>query len=145
MIIHTMAEGISIARKLENDSAAFYVREAPTYPAYSQIMLTFAAENQKYLKQIEQTYYGVITDAIEGCFVFNLETNDFILETAQKISQVPRSIIEQSVQMEEKILQFYISAAEQSKSLIGDIARSFTLTAKKRKTRLTLLAELMDV
>jgi hypothetical protein len=46
--------------------------------------------------------------------------------------------------MEEKILKFYHVAAEQSKHLMVDVPRSFTLVAKKRNERIPKLKALLD-
>jgi hypothetical protein len=46
--------------------------------------------------------------------------------------------------MEEKILNFYHVAAEQSKHLMADVPRSFTLVAKKRNERIPKIKELLE-
>jgi hypothetical protein len=46
--------------------------------------------------------------------------------------------------MEEKIINFYQVAAEQSKYLMADIPRSFSMVAKKRTERLTKLKSLLE-
>jgi hypothetical protein len=143
MIIHTASEGISLARKLETDSAAFYEAGARAYPELYQALLTFARENQKNIKQIEQTYYSVITDAIEGCFALDLETDKYVPDTNLKGNAGLAGCIKQALQIEEIITQFYLDAGEQLKSLMTEVSRSFTLTAKKRKTRLIQLSEFM--
>jgi len=45
--------------------------------------------------------------------------------------------------MEEKMLEFYGTAAEQSKHLMADVPRSFTLVAKKRSERVPKLKILL--
>jgi len=135
MIIHTMAEGISLARKLENDSADFYTAAARDYPQLSETLLAFARENKKNITQTEQTYYGVITDAIEGCFALDLETGDYTPDLAHRSAQDSAAFIEQALRIEETIRQFYLAAGEQSK-LMADVSRNFILTAKKHKNRI---------
>jgi len=49
-----------------------------------------------------------------------------------------------SMAMEEKILKFYGIAAEQSKHLMADVPRNFTLVAKKRNERIPKLKALLD-
>ena len=144
MIINTAAEGISFSRKLENDSAAFYEAEARVYHQFSEALMTFARENKKFIAQIEQTYYQAITDAIEGCFALDLETDDYIPDMGNKTSVRKYAFIEQAVRMEEVIQQFYLKAGEQSKSLMADVSRSFIMTARKHKARLTQLAGLQS-
>jgi len=52
--------------------------------------------------------------------------------------------IKKAIEIEEKILKFYIDAAEQSKSLMADVPRSFKLVAKKRERRLFTLKSLIN-
>ena len=142
MIIHTAAEGITLARNLENESARFYEELAKQLPQNAEIFLTFAKENKKYITQIERAYYGVITDAIEGCYAFNLESDKYKLDTAVPDKAEPAAVIAQAVKMEEKIVQFYDEAAEQSRSLMADVPRNFTIIAKKRDSRIAKLKTL---
>jgi len=46
--------------------------------------------------------------------------------------------------VEEKILNFYHVAAEQSKHLMADVPRNFTLVAKKRSERIPKLKGLLE-
>ncbi len=142
MIIHTAAEGITLARNLENESARFYEELAKQLPQNAETFLTFAKENKKYITQIERAYYGVITDAIEGCYAFNLESDKYKLDTAVPDKAEPAAVIAQAVKMEEKIVQFYDEAAEQSRSLMADVPRNFTIIAKKRDSRIAKLKTL---
>ena len=45
------------------------------------VFLSFVKENGEYITQIERAYYGVITDAIEGCFAFNINPQEYGLKT----------------------------------------------------------------
>ncbi len=143
MIIHTTAEGISMARQLENDSTAFYKAAAVKYPELGEALLSFVQENRKFITNIERAYYGVITDAIEGCFALDLETDRYILELDLDALSGRTDFINQSVRNEEKIIRFYLEAGEQSK-LMSDVSRSLTLTAKKRQPRLARLSEMLN-
>ena len=49
----------------------------------------------------------------------------------------------QAVKMEEKTVEFYSDAVEQSKSLLADIPRVFTMVAKKRGNRISKLGSLL--
>ena len=81
MILHTASEGITLAKKLENDSAKFYEDLAQRYTKDAETFLSFAKDNKKNIAQTERVYFGVITDAIEGCYAFNLDTDKYILDT----------------------------------------------------------------
>ena len=140
MILHTASEGITFSKQLENDSADFYEKLARQNTGNADIFLAFAKENKKYITQVERAYYGVISDAIEGCFAFNIIPEDYTLDT--DIKDVADAL-KQAVEMEETIIKFYTDAAEQSKSLMADVPRAFTIVAKKRKSRLEKLEGLI--
>jgi hypothetical protein len=143
MILHTASEVISLSRKLENDSAAFYEDLARRYAAAAASFQAFAGENRKNVVQVERAYYGVITDALEGCFAFNLEDSDYVLATGIRGGAGQAEVVKQAVAMEKKIQAFYTDAAGQSKSLMADVPRAFTLVARKREKRLEHLEELL--
>jgi rubrerythrin len=139
MKLHTASETISFAKQLENESAKFYEDLSKRYTKDKDVFLSFAKENGKNVVQIERAYYGVITDAIEGCFAFDIEAGEYIFKTelAEKASY--SEALDRAVEMEEKIIKFYLDAAEQSKSLMADVPRNFTLVAKKRNNRIPKL------
>ncbi len=142
MILHTASEGITLARKLENDSAMFYESLAQRYTKDAETFLTFAKDNKKNIAQIERAYYGVITDAIEGCFAFNIDPDDYAFKITIPEGANYDDILDQAVEIEEKIIKFYSDAAEQSKPLMADVPRAFIMAAKKKETRTPKLRSL---
>jgi rubrerythrin len=135
MRLNTSASVISFAKQLEADSAAFYDKMAERYPKGADLFLAFSKENNKYATMIERAYYGVISDAIEGCFAFSVETDKygFAKEPAQGSDYT--SALNQAIGMEQKLVSFYTDAAEQSKALMADVPRIFLIVARKRKDR----------
>ena len=101
-------------------------------------------ENEKNIVQVERAYYGVITDAIEGCFSFNIDPTEysFKAELAEKASY--SEALDKALEIEEKIIKFYSDAAEQSKSLMADVPRAFKMVAKKRGNRQSTLKSLLS-
>ena len=79
MELHTASEGITFAKQLETDSASFYEELAQHYTGDIETFLSFARDNTKNIAQIERAYYGVITDAIEGGYAFNIDPDDYTL------------------------------------------------------------------
>jgi len=142
MKLQTASAAISFAKKLEDESAKLYEDWSKRYAKDENVWLSFAKENRKNAVQIERAYYGVITDAIEGCFAFNIDTGNYTLETdiPEKISYA--DALSRAVEIEEKIIRFYSDAAEQSKSLMADVPRAFTTVAKKRSNRIPKLRSL---
>jgi hypothetical protein len=143
MKLHTASEVISFAKELENKSAKFYQDSCKKYAKDEESLLSFAKENNKNVLQIERAYYGVITDAIEGCFAFNIEADKYTFE-AELVDHTSYSdALGKAIKIEEKIKKFYLDAAEQSKSLMADVPRNFMIIAKKRTNRGLKLSSLL--
>jgi rubrerythrin len=144
MVINTCSGAISFAKELENESAKFYENLSQRFGKDKDLFLSFAKENGEYIIQIERAYYGVITDAIEGCFAFNIDPENYRFKTelGEKVSY--SEVLTKAIEIEEKIIKFYSEGAEQSKSLMADVPRSFTLVAKKRSGRVPKLKALLD-
>ena len=143
MKLHTASEVISFAKKLENDSAKFYQNLSQSYAKDEDVFLFFIKENEKNVVQIERTYYGVITDAIESCFAFNINPDEYKFETELAANASYSDALEEAVEMEGKIVKFYSDAAEQSKSLMADVPRVFRMVVKKRDQRRPKLESLL--
>ncbi|HOW53037.1 MAG TPA: hypothetical protein PLR60_00180 [Syntrophorhabdaceae bacterium] len=144
MIINTCSGAISFSRKLETESAAFYEAAAGHFSGDAEMFSSFAIENKKFITQIERAYYGVITDAIEGCFAFDLETDGYELGDAFSGQTGRADALKIAIEMEEKIINYYKEAAEQSKHLMADVPRSFNLVVKKRSGRIPRLKALLE-
>jgi len=142
MEINTCSAAISFARKLEEDSARFYEDLSQRYAKDADALLSFAQENKKIIVQVQRAYYGVISDALEGCFAFNINPDDYALKTEVAEGASYSETLKQAVEMEEKMIKFYTDAAEQSKSLMADVPRAFMMVAKKRGNRVAKLRSL---
>jgi len=142
MILNTTSATVSFAKKLEDESAAFYEDLARRYAKDEDSFLSFAKENKKNVAQTQRTYYGVITDAIEGCFAFNIDSEAYAIETTLAENASYSDALDKAIKLEEKIGKFYLDAAEQSKPLMADLPRLFVLIAKKRDSRIAKLKEL---
>ena len=135
MQLNTSASVISFAKQLEADSAGFYERMAERYPEAAELFLTFSKENNKYTTMIQRAYYGVITDAIEGCFAFGIEPDKYTFEREPAKELDHADALNQAIDMEQKLISFYTDAAEQSKAFMADVPRTFLIVARKRKSR----------
>jgi len=143
MQLNTCASVISFAKQLEADSAAFYTRMAEKCPRAAELFLAFSKENSKYTTMIERAYYGVITDAIEGCFAFSVETDKYTFERGPAKGPGYADALNQAIDMEEKLVSFYTDAAEQSKAFMADVPRTFLIVARKRSDRKDKLRALL--
>ena len=142
MELNTASAVISFAKKLENEAAKFYEDLAKRYTKAEGVFLSFAKENRKNVVQIERAYYGVITDAIEGCFSFKISPDEYTFKTELAENASYSDALDKAIEMEEKIIKFYSDAAEQSKFLLADVPRAFALIAKKRNNRVAKLRSL---
>ncbi len=138
------ADAISFSRKLETESAAFYEAVADRFPEDAEIFAEFAEENKKFITQIEQAYYGVSTDTIEGPFVFDLEKDGYELGDAFSGQTGLAEALKIAIEMEEKIIAYYKVAAEKSKRLMADVPRSFNMVVKKKTDRISRLRVLLE-
>ena len=142
MKLQTASSGISFAKGLEEQSAKFYQELAKRYTEGEDTFLSFAKENGKNVVQTERAYYGVITDAIEGCFAFDIESDEYAIETTLAENASYSDALGKAIEIEEKIVKFYSDAAEQSKALMADVPRAFVLIARKRGGRVAKLRSL---
>ena len=142
MKLCTASETLSFIRELEEKAAGFYEDLARRFPENGEDFLSFAKENRKYNKQIQMAYQSVITDAIEGCYAFNLEKEDYTFETGlpENISLADATYMAMAI--EDKIIGCYNDGAEQSKSLLADVPRNFKIVVRKRNSRIPKLKSL---
>jgi len=143
MKLNTASAVISFCRQLEEDGAQFYEDLAQKYTLDGEALLSFAKENRKNIVDIERAYYGVISDALEGCFSFDINADSLNFETklAEGISY--SEVLKRAIEMEDRIIGFYLSAAEQSKALMADVPRAFQRVVKTRNNRKAKLQSLM--
>ena len=144
MRLHTASEAVNFARRLEDESGKFYEDLSQRYTQDAAIFLSFAQENKKNIAQIERAYYGVITDAIEGCFAFNINPNEYTFESGLQEEVSYADALGKAIKIEEKMVAFYSDAAEQSKSLMADVTRNFVIVARKRNDRIPKLRSLIE-
>lgn len=135
MKLCTTSETISFAKDLEEKSGLFYEALAERYDEAKDLS-SYKEENRKFSIQIQRAYQSVISDAIEGCFAFQVESDDFTIKTDLPEDMSFADAVKQALAVEEKIIDFYNTAADQSMSLMADIPRNFKLVVKKRSKRL---------
>jgi hypothetical protein len=142
MKLRTASETISFVKSLEEQSAKFYEDISQRYAKDEDLWLALAKENRRFASQIQRAYYSVITDAIEGCFAFDLESEKHTIETEIPENASYSDAVDKALSMEEKIIGFYHTAADQSMALMADVPRNFKMVAKKRINRIDKLKAL---
>jgi hypothetical protein len=136
MTLKTCSEGISFGRELEETSASFYEGLAKVLPDHAERLNGYAAVNRKNVSNVQRTYFGVITDGLEGCFAFNLEPEAYAIDVELPDGIVKADALAKAIAAEETIVRFYTDAAEQGKGLMADVPRAFSLIARKRGGRI---------
>ena len=137
MKLNTMAAVMTFITKVEEASADFYERCAERYPELKDRFLSWSKENRKFEKNIKRTYYGVITDTIESNFSFEgLDTEQYEFDTEVPQDADSSVITKRAQEIERKIREFYLKAAELSEGLLADIPRVLRKIAKKREERI---------
>lgn len=143
MKLCTASETISFIRdELEEKGAKFYEELAKRFPEQEDLFLSLAKENRKFIKQVQLAYQSVITDAIEGCYAFDLESEDYTLDTDTPTDVGLADAAKRALAIEEKTMEFYKKGADQSEALLADVPRNFKMVLKKRNNRLEKLKSL---
>jgi len=140
MKLQTASAVISLSKELETASAGFYEALAEKFAEGKESFLAYAKENRKYIVQTERSYYSVISDALEGCYSFNLDSDDYALDTAVPASYA--DAVKAAIKNDETVVKFYSEAAQQSESLMADVPRTFKMIAKKKLARIDTLKSL---
>ncbi|HXX37992.1 MAG TPA: hypothetical protein VEP50_07545 [bacterium] len=135
MRLRTASQVITFVKKVESDSAELYDKLAEMYKDDGNTFRAFSAENRRNAVDIERAYYSVITDAIEGGYAFDLETDRYAFAIALTGQEPMAVAVGKAIGAEQKILQFYADAVGQSKSLMADIPRAFEVAARRRRER----------
>lgn len=135
MIMKTASEAISFSKELEEKAAAFYEALARKFPDKADEFKAMAKENRKMFEQIHRSYIGVITDAIEGCYAVNIESEDYNFDAEVHENAEISDVVEKAKNIENTIIKFYELAAEQSQSVMADVPRTFKIVVKKKRNK----------
>ena len=144
MVLKTCSEVISFTRKLEENCAGFYEEFAKDQPQHCEVLLSLVRENRKNINHIERTYYSVISDALEGCFAFNINPDKYAIPVRSTEGENYTQTLEKAIEIEEIAKRYYSDAVEQSRALMADIPRAFSFIARKRDNRISSLRSLLS-
>lgn len=144
MILQTTSEVISLSGKLENELACFYEELSRTYTEDEATFISFAKENRDDAKRIQRVYQEVISDAIEGCFAFNINTSEYSFILTRVEGDSYSEVLGKIINAEERMSSLYSVAAEQSMTLLADVPRTLAKIAERKKERLMKLRALIN-
>ena len=141
--MRTAAEAISFHAKLQDEAAKFY-EELNGKFLDSQFLL-FAEEHRKHKRDVQRTYYYVITDAMEACFAFDgINEKRYVVDgkLAENISYV--DAVKKAVEIEDNMHDFCIESASCSKGMLHDVPEALEFVAKRCVRRKKKLCALME-
>ncbi|MBS7656090.1 hypothetical protein KEJ50_06305 [Candidatus Bathyarchaeota archaeon] len=144
MELITASAIVSYVTKLEEESAKLYEELAQKYSEAKTIFLSLAKENKMNKQSIERTYYGIISDKLEACFIKILNTDDYSIEI-----KIPKEVsylnaLQKTIEIEEKIQKFFVDASDAIGSLVPDVSWSLSRIGKKREDRILKLKSLLE-
>ena len=142
-MLQTASEVISFLRSLEEKLSGFYEETAREHAKDTEMWLGFAGENRKYVSQVERAYYDIISDALEGCFAFELDPDDYEITPVPDKDGGYAGVLKKALEMENIIIRFYASAAAQSKPFLAAVPQTLDRIARKRADRLTVIESLL--
>lgn len=91
-----------------------------------------------------RTYQKTISDALEACFSFkSLNLRDYLVEISSIVGGSHANALKTAGKPEDKASKFYLDAAEQSRSLLATIPRTFRKVAETRTKRKKILEALL--
>ena len=138
----TASQVIGFASRLEERSSELYLSLANELPDHADVLQSYSNACKKHAKQIERTYRGVISDALETGFAFDINEDDFPIQESMPNDKGEASTYQQVQDMEEFPMRFNREAARQSEALLADITKLFLLIAERRYNRLSELSGL---
>ena len=137
MKLITASAAIRFSGELEEASAGFYDELGQIFPECRDFCLSCIEQNRKFSSEVQRAYYGVISDALEGCFSFeNIDSDDFTIPGSPGDPGSLSDAMSVAAEMEDTVMRFYQSSYEVSKSLIADVALVFRKIARRRAERI---------
>jgi len=146
--LNTCSAVLSFVTKLEEETAKFYENLAEKYSEGRETFLSFSKDNRKNKTVVERAYYGVISDALEACFSFGLNTGGLDSEAYSVRTEISKDAsykdaLKTMIKIEETVQKAYTDAAALSEGLMADVPRAFKIMAKKRGERVARLRALV--
>ena len=141
----TSSEVISFAVNLEENSGNLYQEFAQRWDNNKEIWNSFSTQNRKNKSTIQRAYYGVISDALEGCFAFaEIDLDNYLINTELSPEPDYAESLSIAIDMEDVIITFYLDTAKAAKSLMADVPVAFERIARKRKERQLELKSILN-
>lgn len=146
MQLRTTSETLSFIKDNESRLIEMYSRISERFPQSdaNDLLAASIKEIKGYIKELDRAYYSVITDALEGCFGFDLTAETYSVDADISRDQNRKDCLQKAIKVEKIMLALYQDAADQSASLLADVPRSMRIIHRKRTSRLEKIKALRD-
>lgn len=138
-MINTCSALIGFYGRFEESVADFYTDLSEMFPDHEEFFLSLAKENRKHKMIVERAYREVITDALEACFISDMDEEEYEIDTEIPDEMVYREAIERAVDIEEENHRLCKDAEEGTRGLLADITHAFQRVAREKEKRLKKL------
>ena len=135
MELNTAAAVIRYVSNLELESATLYEKWSQLHEELRSIFDKFSKENKKSEQKVKRAYYSVVSDALETGFCFKGFQSDLTIPKLRREATMTE-ILEQAIDLESGIRDFYVEAADLSRCLLADVPREMQKVAKARIERI---------
>jgi len=138
----TGSQVVRFSQDMEEESAEFYERLAKQESEAGNMFKSFSIQNRKLALIVQRAYVSSISDAVEGCFTFRMEEEEYQIHELLSGPITSDEALDRSLRLEQTASKFYEEAQKQSQSLLPDVSRAFAAAARERQKRLAALATL---
>ena len=146
MTLITCSAIISFYTAFEDQIAKFYddMANNKQYAAGKDTFLLFSKENKRNKENVQRTYYEVITDGLEACYIKTLNEEDYAIKTKLAADTTYSNALKTAIGMEEQSHRFCIDAYESTKDFMADVSVALRAIAKRKAERKQILETLID-
>ena len=134
----TAASVITYVSKIELDSAKLYEQWGAVHEKLKASFEAFAKANKKNEQRVKRAYYSVVSDALETGFCFKDLRADIVMPEFTKGASVSE-VLNLGVTLEKEIRNFYVKAANSSRTLLADVSRQMEKVSQERAKRVEQL------
>ena len=142
MELNTSSAAISFAKQLEDESSTAFSKCAEMFPSWADTLGIFIRENKRHTSEVDRAYFSVVSDALDTGFSFTgIDSDDYKIESILD-SGAQSDSLRILINNEERVIAYYSAAAQASRALLTDVARSFDRVTKRHRSRLGALGGL---
>ena len=142
-MLNTCSALISFYERFEDKINGFYSKLGDEFPEKKDFFNTLSRENIKHKQRVVRAYREVITDAIEACFITEMDEEKYALSNKLMDAKNIAEAIRNAIQIEETSRIFCNDAVESTEGLLHDITRAFERVARDKNKRIERLKQIV--